>query len=206
MDMQNAQDTGMGQVNLSMFDVYSGYVLTQGRNALIFVIMWERLMRMVAILALIVVAGFWLWPGAASGPQVVAFKLLMTGVLGGMAILLFVLTRSRPQYECQVDLIRGEIRQVMRAANGIEDLLMRVPFAAIDGLFVQSPRQGPGPCCLYLDLDGCDVPVLVGMGDAGTLRAIHRRISGDLAKDRRYGRRSGHPAVPMTSAVDAQLA
>jgi len=178
--------------SLSMFDVYSGYIVTQGHNALRNVVIWERVMRGIGIAAILAVAALWLLPDAATGPQVVPMKLVLSGVLGGMAGLLFWAARVRPQYESQVDLIHGELRQVMRASNGIERLMMRVPFARVSGVYVKVNRAMPGASCLFMDVDGVETPVLLGVGEDAALGSVHRRLSDDLAK----ARTMPHPPLP----------
>jgi len=167
-----------------MFDVYNGYVVTQGHNALQNVVMWERVMRAIAIGVMLVVAALWLMPDAATGPQVLPMKLVLSAVLGGMAGTLFWAARARPQYESQVDLIHGELRQVMRAASGVEKLMLRVPFDMVTGVYLKANRSEPHTSCLYMAVEGIETPVLLGVGHESALGTVHRRLSTDLAAAR----------------------
>ncbi|WP_108484082.1 hypothetical protein [Oceaniglobus ichthyenteri] len=173
------------QPSLSMFDVYSGYVLTQGHNALQYVVMWERVMRAIAILALLAVAAFWLAPGGATDAQVLPLKLVLSVVLAGMAATLFWAARSQPQYESQIDLIHGEIRQVMRAASGIERQMLRIGFGDVKGLYIKRNRAHPESACLMLEISGVETPVVMGIGTEDALGIVHGRLTADLAKARR---------------------
>ncbi len=186
--------TAAPQPRLSMFDVYSGYVLTPEQNALMYAVMWERIMRWVAIASLVVVAAFWLMPGAATGAAALSLKLVLSVVLGGMALLLLSATRGGPRYECQIDLIHGEVRQVIRAASGIEKRLLCVTFALIEDVIVRADPESPEVGCLFMRIAGLDEPVLLGIGSVGTLNRVRGRFAGDLAKSRQIARRAdGEP-------------
>lgn len=169
---------------LSMFDVYSGYVLTQGHNALQSVVMWERIMRVLAWAAILLTAALWLAPGATLAAEVVPLKLVLSAVLLGMAAMLLWSARTRPQYEAQIDLIHGELRQVMRAASGLETLMLRVDFDRITGLYLRPNHAVPQASCLYLELQGIDEPLLLGVGETSALAIVHQRLTGDLAQAR----------------------
>ncbi|WP_226781013.1 hypothetical protein [Oceaniglobus trochenteri] len=172
------------QPHLSMFDVYSGYVLTQGRNALMYVVMWERVMRFVAIGALVFLAAFWFWPGAVTSAEVLPLKLVLSGGLAVLSVMLFWAARPRPQYECQVDLVHCEFRQILRAASGIEKLMLRIRFDEVTGLFIRPNRAEPMASCLFMEVCGADEPLLLGVAHHDVLGDIHRRINADLAKAR----------------------
>ena len=201
---QNLSSSSAIQPKLSMFDVYSGYVLTQGHNALQNVVMWERVMRGIAIVSILAIAALWLSPDGATGPQVLPLKLTLSVIMVGMSGMLFWASRSRAQYESQVDLIHGELRQVMRAASGaasgIEREMLRVDFGSIAGLFVKRNRDQPDASCLFLELDGAPEPILLGVSHHDCLDVVHHRLTTDLAKARSMPR-DARPALTKRRAI-----
>jgi len=201
-----ANSPAMLRAKLSMFDVYSGYVVTQGHNALQQVVMWERVMRAIGTVAIVAVAALWLAPDAATGPQVLPLKFVLSAVLAGMAALLFWSARTRPQYETQVDLIRCEVRQVMRAASGIERLMMRIPFDVVGGVNVRENRAMPAVGLLFIVVEGVDTPVLLGVGEVADLAVVRNRLYSDLEKARSLPQTSRPVAAVGRRATGMQAA
>src|SRR5690606_19461024 len=77
-----------------------------------------------------------------------------------------------------------ELRQVMRAASGIEQHLLRVPFDLVTGVYIKVNRAVPQASCLFIEVEGIEPPVLLGVGDEAALGMVHRRLCSDLATAR----------------------
>ncbi|WP_102109343.1 hypothetical protein [Oceaniglobus roseus] len=169
---------------LSLYEVYSGYVLTQGQGALQTVVLKEKLMRFTGTLAAVAMLALWFAPGAHRDGELLTMKLLLSALLLGPGAWLLLRARARAQHEVRVDLIHREVRQVMRGSDGSERFLLAVAFDEIESLFIRRNREEPTGSALYMRLHDEEAPVLLGISTEAALEEVHRRMSADLTKAR----------------------
>ncbi|WP_099823927.1 hypothetical protein [Oceaniglobus indicus] len=181
-DQRNAN--AVSKSALSLFEVCNGYVLTQGRDALENIVLWERLMRFVAVMVGLCVAGLWLTTQAEHSREVLMMKSILSVVLLAICVRLFWRSRSRKQHEVRIDLIRRQLSQVMRGDDGSEQKLLCVGFSDIESLFIRRNRDAVVGSALFMRLAGVGEPVLLATGNDRALEAVHQRMTGDLTKAR----------------------
>ena len=127
--------------------------------------------------ALLILASIaqWFLPGATSGGELVAMKVMFSAVLavaGGM--LINVAARGfRP--EVQVDRQRGEIRFVSRNPRGRGKVLAEVDLDRIIGVGMTRSIDGPDCHCLIYLIDG-EKPLRLATGTEPEIKKIRKRM------------------------------
>lgn len=181
---------------LTLVETYNGYVLAQGSSAMRSAGIRNAGLRAAAVAVMVLLSVLWLWPGAHLSADVVPLKLGFSAVLVSLAVVLLWITRGQPGFETRIDLIHGELRQVMGGAGGLTGGLLRLPLRDVESLFIRRNPDLPYAAGLYMRVRGSEEPALLGIGGADALETVHRRMSADLAKVRASAIR---PVAPSES-------
>ena len=146
----------------------------------------ERRVRIAQTVSMLIGACFlaaaislWLWPALTLGVDALFMRYFATIVFGALAALFLWYASRGVRTEVQIDLSRGEIREVIRNKAGKMTLLGRYGFDSVDDVALATNETGAEVDLLlrYRNTGGC---LVVASGAAAELTPLHTRISRDV--------------------------
>lgn len=171
-------DAGIGGVSVD--ETLWGYVVRAEERHSGAVWLARRIAILVATAALISIAFLWLMPGVSSPLG----RIGATGLLTCFAGIAVWLAGRGYAPETHVDLQRGEVREVLRDAEGRTRLMGRTAFRDIGGLHIDRSGRPAGQGRLVLRWRNTGQTLTVAVGAEGALVLLRDRIGGDLLKGR----------------------
>ncbi|MCC7320912.1 MAG: hypothetical protein IT542_08035 [Rubellimicrobium sp.] len=156
---------------------FSGYVIRRG-DAAPRIIAVAQFVAWGAGIALLLAAWLALTAPAAPG----AGGIILRGaavLLAGAALLLFDFARRGTIPDLEVDLLRGELREVARHRAGPRRVTACHGFDSVSAVFVDQPH-GRGRAALVVRLGSARQVLPVACGDAGQLEPLCDRLARDL--------------------------
>lgn len=127
---------------------------------------------------LLAVAALALLAGEAEGTSWMRIGLALH--LGSAAAMLLWYASRGALAELQVDVARGELREVVRHRLGRATVLASHGLDAVEALEVE-PARGRGEATLLLRLGGSDALLFVARGPLAPIHALRRRLASDLS-------------------------
>lgn len=164
-------------------DFHWGYAIRNTGQPPLLMILAQTLCWIAAIPLLVLSIGLWIIPGG-SVPLMDGFRIGVTIVLAAIAGSLFWFASRGLESELQVDLKRGEVREVARNRAGRTSLFARHGFDSIGGVFIdrhslrESLPRGHGMLVVRLGNTAQVVPVASGLVEK--LEPLRDRLGRDL--------------------------
>ncbi len=124
--------------------------------------------------------GMWLTPGALLHGEVALIKLILSGFLVGIAVVMLRYANRGTEVELQVDTNMNELREVVRNRVGKPTLLGRYRFDVVGGVFLDRARAGDGRAALMLRYRNTAQVLEVAVGPLHRMEALRDQLGQDL--------------------------
>lgn len=189
-------------VSCTVEDFHWGYAIRNVGQAPILMVLAQTVCWIAAIPLLVLSIGLWIMPGGAV-PLLDGFRIGVTVVLASISASLFWFASRGLESEIQVDLKRGEVREVARNRAGRTSLFARHGFDTIGGVFIDrhSLREAlpRGHGMLVIRLGNTAQVLPVASGEVERLEPLRDRLGRDLVvRPRRVT-----PAAPVPRRMHA---
>lgn len=173
--------TSKSKQALHLRDTYWGYVIVNDTPAHRRAALVETVSITLGVFLLLAALGQWALPGSATGAEMWAMKGAITLVFGILGGILFWYGQRGLAYEVQVDVVKRELRTVLRNRRGTTHVLESVPFNQVGSAFVNRARGPLGTARLFMRLGESQNLIEVASGSETELNVLHAKLSSDMA-------------------------
>ncbi len=124
--------------------------------------------------------GLWVLPGSVTTSDVTGIKLAMSALSGGLGVALLWFASHGTRSELQVNLVRSELREVLRNTRGRAKVQNRTRFEDINEVFIDGTPMKDGRSRLLLRLSGSEVLIEVAYDHEEYLVRLCDRLCRDI--------------------------
>jgi len=166
--------------SLNVDETYWGYILRDKTRQKSSEIITQALVGFVGLCAVVAALGLWVLPGSFMGSDVAVLKLGMTVILCALGVLALWYGTTSQKYELQVDLNKGEFREVLRSKKGQTTQIARHSFDQVSNIFVVRQQDDEKRATLVLQISDDEQTVESVEALETELLEIQSRLSKDI--------------------------
>ncbi len=157
-----------------------GYIIRSSDAAPVVTHIVQSIASLIGLSLAVAAIGLWTVPGSALGAEMAVMKVGASVMLASIAAFLFYFATRGSLPELQIDVVKSEIREVLRTKRGKSTVADRYSFCAMSQVFIDRSERRDGRVRLLMRYRNTNQTLLVASGQEYHLADLRDRIGADL--------------------------